>query len=327
MLDGREQLRERADGPMLVLTALGDHESGWQPGAGPPPPDYWHEHVLPKVVDKDTARYTYPKLIAHFGHLAIEDIEPSDVAAYVAARKAGAIGRPSVGHTIARELSVLNAAIVHATKAKRLPKDKAPFIQLPPASPPRDRWLREEEADRLLAAALVHVDPHSPKDKLPRVYRFVALALMAASRKSAILSLKRRQVDLQARMIDFNPAGRVQTNKRRARVPISDELLPILTRTLAEIPDDPEAFVLDTDGAIKTAFTNCVERAGLGRDVTPHVLRHTWGTWAAQSGASMFDIAGVMGDSVATVTKTYAHHNPDYLRSTVNNVRRSARKG
>ena len=138
-------------------------------------------------------------------------------------------------------------------------------------------------------------------------------------------------------------------------MPISDELRPVLERILAEIPDDPEAFLLDHAGAIRTAFENCVERAGLGKwrgrdegapkempsnksrrrmakggliffesDVTPHVLRHTKATWMAQAGVSMFDIAGVLGDSVDTVTKTYAHHHPDYLRDAINTTGRKA---
>jgi hypothetical protein len=37
----------------------------------------------------------------------------------------------------------------------------------------------------------------------------------------------------------------------------------------------------------------------------------------------MFDIAGILGDSVETVTKTYAHHHPDYLRSAINSGRRA----
>ena len=323
LLDQREKLKVEAEGAMLVCAALGDRHSGWQKG-DPVPKDYWHEHVLPNVISRETAQFALDKLHRHFGHIAIADLMPDDVTAYVHARRAGKIGKPSINHTITRELSVLNAAINHAVKAKRLSKSDQPFIQTPGTSEPRDRWLSEVEADRLLAAALQRVDSHTPAGTLPRVYRFVALALFTASRKGALLGLKRDQIDLPRGIIRLNPAGRAQTNKRRPPVPISDELRPILERTLAEIPDKPNAFVLDHGGAIRTAFAGAVSRAGLGSDVTPHVLRHTWGTWAAQAGISMFDIGGVMGDDPKTVSKTYAHHNPDYLRSAVNNVRRSA---
>lgn len=292
---------------VMVRDILGDPDV---PGA-----DYWHEHIQSdKVSDKATPRYTYAKLIPHFGHLAVRDIDPIHVDDYIAKRKAGRIGRPSVGHTIARELSVLNAAINYAVRKRRLARADAPTIELPAHSPPRDRWLTEAEADALLKAA------RGDGPKLPRVYRFIALALNTASRKEALLSLKVNQVDIEHGMIRLNPAGRVQTNKRRPPVPISDELRPILELTLEQVGKGE--YVLDHPGAIRTAFDSACRRAGL-EGVTPHTLRHTWATWAARAGVSMFDIAGVLGDSVQTVIKTYAHHSPEHLRSAIN-FRRAA---
>lgn len=307
LLDGREKLAANNNGALLVCMALGDELTSAA--------DYWHEHVAPNVIDKDSARYAYAKLLKHFGHIAVADIMPADVTAYVEARRAGRLGRPSVNHTISRELSVLNAAINHAVKAKRLPKADQPFIKLPGVSPPRDRWLTFDEADALLDAA------RGDGEALPRIYRFVALALNTASRKSAVLSLTRGQVNMPGGMIQLNPPGRAQTKKRRPRVPISDALKPILETTLAQIGDKPDAHLLDHGGCIRTSFEGAVDRAKLGRDVTPHTLRHTKATWMAQAGVSMFDIAGVLGDSVETVIKTYAHHHPDFLRSAINTGR------
>lgn len=310
LLEDRERaVTTRGQGALLVMDVLGDPDV--------PGEDYWHEHVETKVIDKESARYAVVKLIKHFGAIAVRDIGPTDVEAYVKARRAGAIGRPSVNHTISRELSVLNAAINHAVKAKRLPKAEQPFIALPGTSEPRDVWLSEDEADRLLTAA------RGKGETLPRVYLFVALALATASRKTALLEMKWDQVDFAAGIISLNPAGRAQTRKRRARVPISDELLPVLREAYSECCGSE--YVLGHAGSIRTAFENAVSRAKLPPTVTPHVLRHTWATWAAQGGTSFFEIAGVLGDTIATVQKVYAHHAPGHLRAAVNNVRPSSR--
>lgn len=294
---------ERAASAVLVKDVLGDRDAA--EGA-----DYWHEHVQQHIVDKASAGYAYDKLIPHFGHMAVRDIRPVDVDRYIAARKAGRLGRPSVGHTISRELSVLNAAIVHAIKAGRLTEADKPFIKKPPSSPPRQRWLTPEEADRLLKAA------RGDGPTLPRIYRFIMLALNTASRKTALLELKRDQIDMERGLIYLNPADRLQTKKKRATVPISDQLRPMLAQTLNQITGD---YVLDHPGAIKTAFNSACRRAGL-EGVTPHTLRHTWATWAAQRNVSLFKIAGVLGDTLATVEKTYAHHCPDHLLDAVNAV-------
>lgn len=307
LMQGDEARAAEPEAVMLVRDVIGDPDVD---GA-----DYWTEHVKPNVIDKASAEYSRTKLLKHFGHLAVKDIMPSHVSTYVAARKAGRIGRPSVGHTIARELSVLNAAINHAVKARRLSRADQPFIKLPAASPPRDRWLTHKEADALLAAA------RGDTAALPRVYRFIALALATASRKGALLQIQRGQIDMEKGIIYLNPAGRAQTNKRRAIVPISDDLRPILAQMLNQIPDKADALLLDHAGSNRTAFASACRRAKLGTDVTPHTLRHTWATWAAQAGVPMFDIAGVLGDSLQTVIKTYAHHSPDHLRTAVNAVR------
>lgn len=336
LLDERERaVAARGEGPMLVGDCIGDPEV--------PAKDYWHEHVVPNVAAKERAGYNRTKLIAHFGHLAVCDISPDDVQDYVdrrstkpqsmwteRARKLGPLGRPSCPHTISTELATLNAAITHAVKKKRLPKEHAPFIELPGTSPARDRWLAEEEADRLLAAAAIPQIRQRDKTKLPRVYVFIALALNTASRKCALLEMKWDQVDFDHGLIYLNPEGREQTKKKRPTVPISDELLPILERAYRERVND---FVLGFDnGSIRTAFNNAVERAGLkatGKDrVTPHVLRHTWATWAvlgAQDMGALINIAAIMGDRLETVLRTYAHLMADHLKSAVNTVRPSSR--
>lgn len=228
-LDEREQ-RRAADAPLLVMDALGDPEA-------PDGESYWHEHVLPKVVDKVSARMALKKLHGHFGQLAVKDIMPGDVDDYVKERRTGRIGRPSVNHTISKELAFLNAAIVHAVKKRRLPKGDAPFIQSPGTSPPRDRWLQIAELESLLDAARWPSGPRAgSKNKLPRIYRFVALAYGTAGRKLSVQELQRYQVDRDRGLIDLNKKGRQQTRKRRPVVPISDWLRPSSTASSSKSP-------------------------------------------------------------------------------------------
>ena len=45
----------------------------------------------------------------------------------------------------------------------------------------------------------------------------------------------------------------------------------------------------------RRAWQTARELAGLGPDVTPHVLRHTCATMLLQLGVSVYDVAGVLG--------------------------------
>lgn len=320
LLKDRDEVLSRNTHDITVLEVLGDPDN---PADG----TYWAEHVLKRVESKETATFAAKKILAYFGPMAVKDIMPDHVRAFIAKRRSGEIGKPSIDATIERDLSVLRAAINHAACNKRLPVSDVPYIEKLRGSPPKDRWLSKAEANKLLSVARMSWDKSLPlgeqqwavMPKLPRVYKFIAIALATGSRKSAILELKRDQVDLEWGMIQFNPSGRRQTKKRRPAVPISDELMPVMKQIIAEAEGD----LLLGSGCIRTAFEGACSRAGL-HDVTPHTLRHTWATWAAQAGVPLTDIAAVLGDTYATVERNYLHHCPEHLRGAVNAVRRAA---
>lgn len=296
--------------------------------------DYLREHVDSdsrpgrKVTSKATQHQCARHLAAHFGMTPINAVDREQVREYVRIRAAGKIGKPAGDGTLRRELGVLIAAINHEVVEKRLSKVDVPIIELPESPPPRDRWLTEDECAKLLAAAAQPLgrDEQGRTVRLAadgsqtRVYLFTMLALETAARKEAIETLTWAQVDLERRVIKLNPEGRTQTAKRRPTLPISDQLHEVLTLAKAEAKT---AYVLGAPGSIRTAFTAAADRAGLV-DVSPHVLRHTWATQAAQHGVSMTDIADVLGDDVRTVERNYRHHCPTHLRGAINFRRKSA---
>ncbi|MEP3248083.1 MAG: site-specific integrase [Sneathiella sp.] len=260
--------------------------------------DYRREHVEVKVVDVDRVDFAISNLIQYFGPMGIIDIDIPCCREYRRRREAGEIGRPSGSGTIRRELGVLVAAIHHEVKWKRLPKTSAPFIEKPPRPGPRERWLSKDEVSRLISAA-------SGRTRL-----FIQLAYYTASRKSALFELTWFQVDMANRNINLLRDGRAQTNKKRPIVPIDDELyIP-----LKEAYDNRSTeWVLGNSGDVKSSFNTAAKRAGI-KDVSPHVLRHTRAVHLAQDKIDLFTIAGLLGDSVATVERNYLHHCPNHIR-------------
>lgn len=277
--------------------------------------DYDVEHVQARVADVKRQHEIMRVLRKFFGRMRPSDLTANIIQKYILARNNGTLnGRQAGNSTVRRELNCLIACLNHQVKQRRLLASDIPHIHLPEGAPPKDLWLSDAECQQLLMAA------NHEQDRLSRVFRFTMIALETASRKTAILRLKWDDIDWEHGMIRFDTGG-MSRIKRRVPVPISDSLMPVLVRAYHE---QRTMFVLDTDSSIQHPFERACRRAyettGNRRflDVTPHTLRHTWATQAARAGVSMYEIAGVLGDTIATVTRNYLHHNPEHLRNVVN---------
>ena len=278
---------------------------------------YEREHVDTKVVDAAGSRGVGKMLCAVLGDRLVPDLVATDFTAY--GRKHG--GAPG---TIRRHLALLQAAFNFCAENRRMSRDDVPNIELPEPPRPRERWLSREEAARLLDAA----QRLGGTERYSRAYRFCLIALRTAARESAIERLRwdTGQIDFEARRIDFNEPGRRETKKRRARVPMTDDLFAMLQRAYGERTSE---WVLDHPSKIDRAFARARDAAGLAargaQKVTPHTLRHTWATWALQDGNDIWQVAGVLADSPATVQKIYGHHCPDHLREAVQSTAEGGR--
>jgi integrase len=145
---------------------------------------------------------------------------------------------------------------------------------------------------------------------------FVLLGIYTGRRKEAILSLRWHQVDLDAKLINFERTSGETTNKRRGKVRIPDRLLPHLIRAKRRGSDI--GYVIHENGKrigdIKKGFAAACARAGL-EDVSPHTLRHTAATWLMKAGVPIWEASQFLAMSEETLIRVYAHHHPDFTRS------------
>lgn len=254
----------------------------------------WKNRPAPKRPGSGTI-YGAQNVLAVFAGHQPHQITREECRAYVAARRdAGA-----ADGTIRRELGILAAAL-------RWNGSPPASFELPPPSPPRQRWLTREEVARLLDAA----------QTTPHVHAFIHLAIATGARREAILELQWET------HIDFK-AGRVwlgfkEGGKGRATVPMTDALRLALHngRQIATTP-----WVIEYAGkpvrSIRKALAGVYARAGVeGVDAPAHVLRHTAGAWMAQAGVPMLEISRRLGHaSIATTEKHYAHLHPDFMQA------------
>jgi len=274
---------------------------------------YGEEHA-PETAAPERIAYAIDALLTFFAENTVSHVTKETCRAYGRAR-----GKSD--STVRIELATLRAALNYAIGEGRL--THAPVVHLPPPPAPRTRWLSRKEAAALLNQAR--------RVERSRLYLplFVLIGLYTGARREAILSLRWPQIDLERGRIDFNQPGRKRTNKGRPIIPIPRRLLTFLC--LARLRGGDLGYVVNRHGLpianIKKSFARAAIDAGFRRHdgtdgkgkpiwratVSPHVLRHTAGTWMAQRGVPLWEIGGYLGHSHERTTELYGHHHPDHL--------------
>lgn len=261
--------------------------------------DLWPIYTADRItagVAKSRFASLWKALEPHFGYKLGKAITKADCREYTLTRKRA--GKSN--STIRTELEALRACL-----RWHYGKD-APQITAPAPSKPRERYLTKAEAETLLRAI-----------EAPHVRLFVEIALGTGARMGAILDLTWDRVDLTHGTIDFNPAGRDPTNKRRTVVGITPRLkaeLEIarkaaLTDSVIEYGGKPVA-------SVKKAIGAAARRAGV--PCSPHVFRHSAAVWMAMADVPMDRIAQVLGHTSTRITyQHYARYSPSYMKDAI----------
>jgi integrase len=294
--------------------------------------DVWAVYDAKRVQPKQSGHYNaalaWKQMDPFFGALPASGMTQDAVDSYVAKRTSGKLGRKVQPQTVTKELAYLVAAVHFCADSRRglIGPECVRKLSLPPQGEPRDRWLRTDEIQKLLDAAAAL----RGGDRLSRAERFIWLALETAGRKQALLDLTWDRVDFETNTIRLDAPGLRATKKRRATVPISKALKPVLERALRERTGD---LVLDNGGAVWPAIQRIVVKAGLAPDVPvakgqkpkatgigPHTFRHTAATHMARRRVPLYIIAAILGNTVAMVTKVYGHHAKEDLQEAVDMI-------
>lgn len=257
--------------------------------------------VVPRHARPDDTRRRIERVQEFFRERNLGDVNGQLCRAYAARASTDAMAR--------RDLEELRAAINHHRREGL--HDRLISVVLPPRRPPRERWLDRSEVARLLWTAW-----RRPKCK--QVARFVLVALYTGRRASVVCAASFRReagrpwVDLASGML-WPPARAKRTNKRNPPIPLPTLLLVHLRAWAAA----GQRYVVEWGGRpvkrIDTTVREVAIAAGLGQDVTPHVLRHTAATWQMQAGVDMLEAGRYLGMTTRTLEETYAHHRPEHL--------------
>lgn len=175
----------------------------------------------------------------------------------------------------------------------------------------RVRFLDEDERERLLASCR-----NSPDRRL---FALVLLAIATGARQGELLALRWRDVDL-ARGVAI---AHHTKNRERRVLPLAEPAV----RALEELGrvrrvDSDLVFAGRRNGKAlfpKKAFAAALAEAGI-EDFRFHDLRHTAASYLAMSGATLAEIAEVLGHKTLSMVKRYAHLSDAHTASVVNRM-------
>lgn len=174
-------------------------------------------------------------------------------------------------------------------------------IKIGKRPPARIRYLTDEEAKRLLN--------NCQKSELKLL---IKMALMTGMRKSEMLNLIWQNIDLKAKLIHIEESK----NGERRSIPISDSLLDEL-KAIEEKPSNERVF--KDVKSLHYQFKILLKVSAI-KNFHFHDLRHTFASWLAIKGVSLYTIKELLGHKSILMTQRYAHLSPDSRQSAVNMI-------
>lgn len=260
-------------------------------------PNYlWDDAALRWLQEKTHLRgYEKRKYLIAWWHRHFKGIYLRDINRDVVSKAlATAANRKDSSNRIYRDMlvTILNMAVKEWEWLDRLPR-----LSIIPTAPPRVRWLKPEEALRLLSFLP------------PEMQALMRFALATGLRKMNVVRLEWSQVET-GRKACWIPAVRAKAGKD-IHVVLNATALAVLEGQRGKHPRFVFPNKAGTDGAFsKTAWFSALAQAGI-ENFHWHDLRHTWASWLAQDGTPMHILREMGGWACYEHVMRYAHLSPD----------------
>ena len=276
---------------------------------GERPPFLWKEAAARWL--RETLKRSKPRdesILAWFGeHLDKYDVAAitRDVVQELRALKAAETSESTADRHMALLRTILNKCVNEWNVL-----DSAPKVPMYRPSVGEPRWLTRAEFARL---------EHELPDHLKAAAK---VAVLTGLRMRAMLSLTWQQIDLAKKRAWVSSAD-MKAGQTHG-IPLTTEAV----RVLKALPLDGD-YVFQwrgqrIDDCNTLAFQNAVKAA----KVEPfrwHDLRHTWASWAVQSGVTLQELMLLGGWRSFAMVLRYAHFAPDHLATAAGKVRLKSR--
>ncbi|MGH9783990.1 MAG: phage integrase [Terriglobia bacterium] len=263
---------------------------------------YLSEHAARKANPRQYEGYAR-HLRAFFGERTLAEITPKLIVEYKNQRHTA--GKAPA--TINRELAALKKAFNLAVREWEWCRENPVLrVSMEKENNKRDRWLSQDEEDRLLKACA------------PWLRDLVTFALNTGMRMGEILELSWRGVDFGRRTVTVFRSK----NGERRTIPVNQTVLLLLKERASVRPLKTDLVFCSTahtpleSGHLRRSFRLALKKAKI-EGFHFHDLRHTFATRLVQAGVDLYKVQQLLGHKSPIMTQRYAHHYPESLREGV----------
>lgn len=185
-----------------------------------------------------------------------------------------------------------------------------PMRKIPKLTEPRGRvrFLDDDERQRLLTAC--------KSSKSRYLYAVVVLALSTGARQGEIMNLRWPDVDLQRGMIVLHDTK----NKERRTLALKGHALDVMREHEKVRRINTDLVFPAANGKkvmnIRASWLYALEQAKI-EDFRFHDLRHSAASYLAMNGATLAEIAEILGHKTLAMVKRYAHLSESHTHSVV----------
>ena len=216
--------------------------------------------------------------------------------------------------TISRNIASIRSFYQYEVKNKSLNEDPTEGIQSPKVEKRVPSILTSNEVSLLLEQPKAN-DLKGIRDKA-----MLEFAYATGMRVTEIISLNVKDVNLDEGYVVC------QTGSKKRTIPLGNISLQALkdymnsARNVLIKKDDTEALFVNINGTRLTrqGFWKIIkyykEQAHISKDITPHVLRHSFATHLLQNGADLKSIQAMLGHSDILSTQVYMQFQDDSLK-------------
>lgn len=223
------------------------------------------------------------------------------------ARKESRLGGQISGSTINRHLAALSAVLKVAMREWGwISKNPVSGVTKFEESRGRERFLDDAERERLLEACA--------QSECAELLPIVQLALATGARRGELTALDWSRVDLDKRRVTFNDTKNTDTRT----VPLAAPAVAALRSWRKDRVRAGRVFPAPVH-VVEKAWQAARTAAGL-EDVRFHDLRHTAASYLAMSGASLLDIASILGHRTLAMVRRYSHLSEQHTTAAVDRM-------